>query len=128
MNALGTRVWLGRGDKGPMRLVGGAFFDPPLEQADLLSREPANLGPRGRHHRVGIVRDDPGDKFALVNVLRNDRPHAAVEFGGGRCWLIKPQAGLAVTAVGPVAGKAVLRQDRPDVLVERELLRLQSRS
>jgi hypothetical protein len=36
---------------------------------------------------------------------------------------VEPQAGLPGGAVGPVAGEAVLHQDRPHVLIERQRAR-----
>ena len=104
----------------PMRLVLRPLGDPSLQRLDLLWREPANLRLRGRHDRVGIVRHDAGEQFAGVEVLRDDRPRAAVELGRGRLERVEPQASLAVGVVGAVAGEAVFRQDRPDVAVERK--------
>ena len=61
---------------------------------------------------LGLVGIDAGDQLAFLRVARRDGPGL-----DGRLAPIEPQVGLPRGAVGPVAGEAVLRQDRPDVAV-----------
>ncbi len=103
-----------------MRLVLRPLGDPSLQRLDLLWSEPADLRLGGRHDRVGIVRYDAGEQLAGVEVFRDDRPRAAVELGRGQIERVEPQASLAVGVVGAVACEAVFREDRPDVMVERQ--------
>ena len=102
----------------PVRLVGRPFGDPAFERGHLLGRESADLGLGGRHHDVWIIGDDAGKQLAGRRVLRHDRPQSALELLGRLLEGVEPQARLPVAAVGAVAGEAVVREDRPDVLIE----------
>ena len=104
-------------DIRPVRGIGGAGRDPGRQELLLLGREHVVALRRGHHH-VGIGLVQASDQFALFGVARHDRPAAAFEFRDGRVTIVEPQAPAAVMLVGAVAGKAVMRQERPDVPVE----------
>ena len=67
----------------------------------------------GRHQRFGIGGRDSLDDLAFLGLARHD----GSRFDGGIA-LVEPQVSLARGAVGPVTGKAVLGEDRPDVTNE----------
>ena len=114
------QVWLRDRHERPVRLVRRPLSDPPLEDIDLFVGEPADLGFRRRHYGIGIGGDDSCDEFARGDILRHDRPGAAVEFTRSPLGDVEPQTRLPVAAVGTVAGKAVVGEDRPDVAIERD--------
>ena len=114
------KIWLRDRHERPVRLVQRSLGDPPLEQIDLFVGESADLGFRRRHHRIGIGRGDSCNQFARGNILRHDRPRAAVELTRSLLGDVEPQAGLPVATVGTVAGKTVVGEDRPNVAVERD--------
>ena len=114
------QVWLRDRHERPVWLVRRPLSDPPLEQIDLFVSEPADLGFRRRHHGIGIGRDDSCDEFARGDILRHNRPTAAVELTRSLLGDVEPQTGLPVATVGTVAGEAVVGEDRPDVAVERD--------
>ena len=119
----GGEGWPDRRHERPVRLVRGPLRDPPLQGFDLLVGQSADLRLGRRHDGVGIVRHDAGQQFADGRVLRNDRSPATVEFGRSLLERVEPKASLPGAAVGTVARKAVFREDRPDVAVERDSLR-----
>ena len=114
------RVSLG-GHIGPVRLVGGPGGNPADEQVFLFRRQHM-VALRRRHDQVGVGLSDPGDQFTFVGLARHDRLQAAVEFGNRPVPLVKPQPRLPVMLVRTVAGNAVVREDRPDVVIERDCL------
>ena len=102
---------------GPMRGVWGTCGNPLREE--FLLRRGEHVVALGRwHHHVGVGLVEAGHEFALLGMARHDRPAAAVEFRDCRVAVVESQAAAAVVLVGPVAGEAVVRQDRPDVPVE----------
>ena len=112
------RRWLRpRGwNKRPVRLVLRPLSNPPLEQFLMLRRQRLLRG-RGRHYLFGIVGKNPVEHDARIDVPWDDRPrlHGVVPH-------VETQIGLAAGAVCPVAGEAVLHQDRADVLIKREAI------
>jgi hypothetical protein len=102
---------------GPVLLPGGALLDPALQEVDLL-RGQRFPGSGGGHADGGLLGGHPGPQFALVQLEGDDRPGAALRFAEGRFAVIQPEVGLAGAGVGPVAGGAVVGQDRADVPVE----------
>ncbi len=97
-----------------MRLVFRAFGDPTFQHLFLVGRQ-GFVRLRRRHHLVRIRRVDALDQFAFVWLAGNDgflfhRDLAHVQ----------PELGLALVLVRAVAGKAVVGQDRPDVVVEAQ--------
>ena len=105
---------LGR-DERPVRLVFGALINPVDEHLLLLGRKHL-LGLRRWHDQLRVVGVDPVEEHGRVGITRDDCPVfdrilAAVE----------AEVGLAARAVRPVAGEAVLHQDRPDRRVVTDL-------
>ena len=98
-------------DERPMGLVLGPFLHPPREDLFLLCAQRLLRGRRG-HHVVGIVGVDAVEEGGGVGVARDQGAEL-----DRRVALVEPQAGLAGGAVGPVAGEAVLDQERPNVFV-----------
>ena len=119
----GGEGWPDGRHERPVRLVRRPLRDPPLQGCDLLVGQPADLRLGRRHDGVWVVRHDAGQQFADGRVLRNDRSPTAVELGRGLIEIVEPKASLPGGAVGTVARKAVFREDRPDVAVERDSLR-----
>ena len=109
---LGLRGW----DERPVGLVFGPFLDPADEQLLLGGRERL-LGLGRRHHLLGVVGEDPVEHHARVGVARHKG--AALD---GLVTLVEPEVGLAAGTVGPVAGEAVLHQDRADIAVVGEFV------
>ena len=112
------RRWLrsrGRNER-PMRFILCPLGDPPLEQFLVLGRQWL-LDARRRHHLFGIVGKNPVEHDARIDIPRDDRPrlHGVIP-------LVEAQISLAAGAVCPVAGEAVLHQDRADVLVKGEAI------
>ena len=106
----------------PVRLPGRAFGDPALEKIDLCGRKLfARL--RRRHDFLGIARRDARHHLALLQVAGNNRVVAGLR-GLERLVLhVQPQLALALVFVRPVAGEAVVREQRADVAVELDGLR-----
>src|SRR5262245_61323829 len=67
----------------------------------------------GWHLAACFLLRDALVQLALVGLARGQRGARAL---GG----VEAEAGLAVAAVGAVAGEALVREDRPDVAVERD--------
>ena len=101
----------------PVLLVGGPGRDPAREQVLLGLRKLLVEVGRG-HDRVGIGSDDSRDQGAGGGVARDDGPLPALEGRKGRGAVVEPQASLLLP--GPVAGEAVLGEERPDVTVEAD--------
>ena len=104
-----------------MLAPGRPFGHPARQQVGLGLRQ---LSPRlrRRHHLVRLVRGDPGDQLALLGAARDDQAIAAAvaeHILSG----VETQLAFASSRVGPVTLEAVLRQDRPDLPREVDLLR-----
>ena len=94
--------------------------DPAADEFDLGRRHLA-IGLGRRHLLVGVMRQQTLQDLALLRLAGDDRGDAFV--GLDRVIAdVKPQAGLAVLRVLTVAVEAVLREDRPDVAVEADVL------
>ena len=118
---------LGR-DERPVRLPLGPLIDPQPQGLDLAGVEGVLV--RARHDRgvqaqpvghphPGVGGADPVDQQALVGVAgRDDRPAELAAIREGPFRHVQPQAALARLRVRPVAGEAVLGQDRPDLAGE----------
>ena len=100
-----------RGNERPVRLILGPVGDPALEHV-FLRWVSFLVVAGGGIELLGILGVDPGDQLARFGVAGRDG--AGLD---GRLAAVEPQIGLAGGAVGPVAGEAVLGQDRPDVAV-----------
>ena len=112
------------GGERPVLVPGGALLDPAGEDFDLFRGERL-VRDLGRHppERVGVR--DALDQETRRGVAGNDRWIARpVAAPGGRPRAeravpgVEPQVGLARRLVGPVAGEAVVGEDRPDVALE----------
>ena len=103
-------------DERPQRLVLGPGRDPGLEPL-LLGRRELLVDRRRRHDFVFVRGEDAADHLAFVRLARRDGARL-----DGHLPPVEPQIGLARGAVRPVAGKAVLGQDRPHVAIEAQLL------
>ena len=101
----------------PVLLVGSSGGDPAREQIFLLGRERL-LRMRRRHHHVGIGGGDPGDDFARGQIAGDNRASTTFKLLRRMLCLVESQPGLL--AAGPVAGVAVLGEERPDVAVKPE--------
>ena len=77
---------------------------------------------RLRRHPVGLVLGgDPGDELALLEVPRHDRMPARLQLRERPVLRVQPQPRLAFPRIGPVAVEALVREDRPDLVVEVDL-------
>ena len=86
--------------------------DPPRQQRHLLGRELLVL--LGRRHHVVLVRGgDAPHQLAAVGIAGDDRHLARLRLAEGRLPLIEPQPGLALRRIRPVAGEAVVGENRP---------------
>lgn len=72
----------------------------------------------GRHDEVGAHVRDTSDETARRRISGHDRDRAALEHGHRLLALIESQPRLPILRVGTVAGKAAVREERPDVPVE----------
>jgi hypothetical protein len=99
-------------DIRPVPLIIGSLGDPTLERL-LLCRREFLMCARRRHHFFGIIAENARNEFTLVGFAGDDGLRAH-----GRCPLVEAEFGLAAILVRPVAGIAILREDRPDIPVE----------
>ena len=95
-----------------------ALVDPSLEGFDL-SRGELLAGFRRRHQFVGILGRNALEELALAALARHDHRILGSE---GPLLEVEPQVGLARVRIRPMAGEAVLRQDRQDVAPEIDWL------
>ena len=108
--------------KGPMPLVVRALFEPLLEHRHLPRRELlVRLG--RRHDVVGIRRRDAPPQRALRHLPRHHRAQPFAQVRARAVLGIQTQLRLALLLIRPVAREAVVRQNRPHVVVEIHLLR-----
>ena len=96
---------------GPVLLVCGAFANPAAEGVFLRGGD-GLVEVRGWHRKgIGCRLYDTLDELACDDIPRDD----------GAVWLVEAQVCLAFVFVGAVAGKAVIREDGPDIAVEDDL-------
>ena len=89
------------------------------DAVDLRGRE--RLVRLGRRHDLFlVVRLDTLDQRALVGLARDDRRRAVLALRRRVLEAVQPQLGLARPRIQPVAGVAIVGEDRLDVLVERQ--------
>ncbi len=109
-----------RRDERPVRLILGPLGNP-LPQSGLLLGGQRFVRGRRRHPVVGIVGEDPPHELTVV------RPARRQDRGLHRCGaLVQSQPGLPRSTIRPVTAEAVFRQQRPDVAVVSQILRLGS--
>ena len=102
---------------GPVLLILRALGDPAFENFFLLSGE--FLVRIGRRHQfVFIGAEDPLDQIAFIRLAR----HEGVLLHSGLTH-IEPQFRLAMASVVAMAVETVVREDRPHITVELDLLR-----
>ena len=103
----------------PVCCEGSSLIDPPAEQFDLLRCQWVLL--LAGRHRIVRIGDSP-PQFTLIPAAGDDGVASRFEFlHGGNC-IDKTEAPLASGTIGAVAGEAVLRENRADVLDEIDLL------
>ena len=100
------------GDERPVRLVLGPLGDPAPEQSPSARRSASCASSAAASARSGRR-----SKIRSISSLSSGLPGTIASGLDGRLALVEPQVGLAGGAVRPVAGEAVLGQDRPDVAV-----------
>ena len=102
-----------------------SFFYPTLNQVDLLLRE-FPVEPRRRHSGGLVFGTDPLEKTALGRIARHHRmvlsPLLEQSF-----FQVETKTRLADLLVGAMAGKAVIRQNGPDLPVEIDRWQRRSR-
>lgn len=108
--------WLDGRFEAPVLAVRGSGNNPAAECFNLL-RSQFFVGIRRGHHLVGVFGQDPLNDGTLVGRSRFDglNPvfHRVSSLGG-----VEAEICLPLFGVEPVTGKAVVREDRPDVAVE----------
>ena len=125
INGMAAGYWRAlRRNERVMRLVGGTFFDPAPDQSNLVVRKTV-VPSVGGGHALALV----GGRDALVDaafgrVAGHDAVPAFAQIGFGVGFAIQAQRTLAVTLVRPVAGKAAVRQQGPDLTIELNARRL----
>ena len=97
---------------GPVLRIVRALADPPLQRLLLRGRKAA-VRLRRRHEVVAVVGIDSRDELTRVRISRHKSLHLQRHFAN-----VQPQVGLAFVRVLPVAVKAVLRKNRPDIAIE----------
>ena len=99
-----------------MLRVRRALLDPSIEESFLFfGKLPLRIG--RRHLVVGIVATDAPVQFAILQAARLDAEVAA-EIGEELFLGIEPKFGLLVLRVRPMATKALVRENGPNVAVE----------
>src|SRR6185369_15838280 len=104
---------------GPVLRVFGPFLDPPPEQIDLARRQLLTASLR-RHSFVVISRKYPLDQLALLR-LPGHYGRIAAQIGDRIIPHVQPQsvgASLAFLGIGSMTLGTLIRQDRPNVVVE----------
>ena len=111
-----------------MFLVAGTLGDPALEDGFLRCRERL-LGGWGWHDLIGIFGENSANQFACLGVTWNDRWRILIGSDrivggivGGISWQIESEVSLSAFVVEPVAGEAVVGEDRADFFLEVDFL------
>lgn len=108
---------------GPVLLIFRALGNPLADQLLLVVAE-GLVRVRWRHDFIWVSGEDAFHRFRLLRLAGDD----GVELGVGVQWrdgvgeVMQLQLGLDIMEVGAVAVKAGVRKDRPDVLVELDLV------
>ena len=114
---IGRHLGLHRFLIGPVQLVFRPFLDPSRQEL-LLLRVELLVRLRRRHQFVRVGRVDPRHERAFRWLAGHDRTGRY-----GIITVVQPQIGLPMAGIRPVAIKAVVGKNRPDVAVERNLIR-----
>ena len=88
----------------------GTLINPPLQQANLLRRQPLALG---RHLLVGIGRSNPLNQLAFTAFA--DHPKGFLGFAASGCVRFQIQSKVTLLFVRPVTFVATLDEDWLDV-------------
>jgi hypothetical protein len=108
-----------RRDESPVVPVFRSALDPAAQQVDLRRVQRLPRLRRG-HEIVGIGSRDPLQQLAVPGLPRHDGRGSRLGGRHRRIPVIEPQPALALFVVRPVAGEALVREDRTNVAVEIE--------
>ena len=111
-----------RSHERPMALPRCALFDPPPDERDLSRRKRLVAAVSRRHTHSGIGGADAVEQFAAIRIAGNHRRFVPAHLPG-TSFRIEPQVHFSSGFVGPVAQKAAVGQDGPDVAAEVNPLR-----
>ena len=103
---------LGR-DERPMVFPLGALLDPASQQIDLRLRKCCRMI---GHARIGIGRRHTCHQFRTIRISGNDR--SSPRFARPQSFFTKEKGNAVLLAYAPMAGHAILIQDRSDVAAE----------
>ena len=114
--------WPFDGRERPVPLVIRALRDPAPQQFLLRGREMLVRFWR-RHHLIAVGRFDPRHQFALPRLAGHDGRVARLR--RFQCLLahIQPQLRLALLRIRPMTRKTIVRKNRQDIAIERDLHR-----
>ena len=105
-----------RRNQRPMWLPIGPLLNPGADERFLF--RPEMLVRLDRRHPVAFfLAENPRHKLAVLHVARYDRLQARVGLAECAFLLVQPKTALALRFVRPMAGKALVGEDRPDVRV-----------
>ena len=108
-------------DIGPVLRIGGPLSNPLGQQVNFLSGEFLARVKRW-HGIVRVATGDACDQLTVIRFARHDRS-MSVEIPGRALRRVDTQFGLSLGVVRAVALVALVRQDRPNVAIEVDLLR-----
>lgn len=118
-----------RRDVCPVLFVFGPLFDPFREKCLLAGGQRFSAGSvlvdvRRRHHVIRIIAVNPFHKLAFVRFPGDDcRPVVSFPVRRRTGTNVQPELGFQGLLVWPVAGRALVRDNRTDVPVVLDLLR-----
>lgn len=76
---------------------------------------------RRGHDLFGILAEDALPRFGIGEVTGSDGPNATA-VGGGGSEIVEAKFAFSLAGVAAVAGETIVGENRPDVLVEGDLL------
>ena len=116
----GWDLGFNRGQVSPVPLILRALGDPTPDQFLLRGGE-GLVRLRRRHLFIRIGAEQPAHDFAILGFAGDQRHFAGFGLLDGRIAQVQTQTALDLLRVGPMAGKAIVRQDGPDIAVEIDL-------
>jgi hypothetical protein len=105
-----------------MSIVLRSLFDPATQNINLCRRQDFS-GLCGRHVQVCIGRGDSFQQFAVIRVVGHNRSRPGLGWFHRGAALIQTQPGGSMSIIRTVTLKTVLRQDRPDIAIELNIIR-----
>ena len=109
------------GQKCPVPLIFGPLGNPLFQEFNLPGRQ-FFAGTRWRHLQIFVAGDDASHQFTGLGLCRNDRrPSRLTRFHRG-VFQIQSQACLTLVLIRAMTLKAVIRKNRPDISIERDLI------